>query len=105
MRTYVPRTLLRMATTYQVPALPGLKIGASLNWQGDTERDQGEGIVTRQQSYAVLGLMARYAFNDQLSLAVNVNNLGDKRYLTSLYWSQAYYAAPRNASATLAWHF
>ncbi|MDQ1831346.1 TonB-dependent siderophore receptor [Massilia scottii] len=104
-KTYVPRRLLRMSTTYRLPAVPQLKVGANLNWQSDIEREQAPGIVTRQDSYAVLGLMARYEINRNMTLAVNLNNVTDKKYLTSLYWSQAYYAAPRSASATLTWTY
>jgi outer membrane receptor for ferric coprogen and ferric-rhodotorulic acid len=104
-RTYLPRRLLRVSTTYRMPFVAGLKVGASLNWQDDTSRDQGGGIVTRQASYAVLGLMARYAIDRHLSLALNVNNATDKKYLASLYWAQGYYAAPRNASVTLNWQY
>lgn len=104
-RTYVPRRLLRMATTYRLPAVPQLKIGANLNWQSDIEREQEPGIVTRQDSYATLGLMARYEINRNMTLAVNLHNVTDKKYLTSLYWNQAYYAAPRSASATLNWTY
>jgi len=101
-KTYLPRTTLRTATTYRLPATP-VTVGANLNWQSDIRYNQGGGISTRQSSYAVLGLMARYQIDKHLSLALNLNNVTDKRYLTSLYWSQGYYAAPRNASATLAW--
>jgi outer membrane receptor for ferric coprogen and ferric-rhodotorulic acid len=104
-KTYVPRRLLRMSTTYRLPAVPQLKIGANLNWQSDIEREQKPGVVTRQASYATLGLMARYEIDRNLTLAVNLNNVTDKKYLTSLYWSQAYYAAPRSASATLTWKY
>jgi outer membrane receptor for ferric coprogen and ferric-rhodotorulic acid len=61
--------------------------------------------VIRQGGYAVLGLMAQYELSNQLSLRLNVANVADKKYLTSLYWSQGYYAAPRNASATLTWKY
>ena len=104
-KTYLPRRTLRLLTTYQVPALPQLTVGASANWQDDIYRNEADGAVIRQSSYAVLGLMARYDINKQLSVSANVNNLADKKYLTSLYWSQSYYAAPRNASVTLNWKY
>ncbi|TWI63545.1 outer membrane receptor for ferric coprogen and ferric-rhodotorulic acid [Pseudoduganella lurida] len=104
-RTYVPRRTLRFSATYQLPAVPKLRVGASATWQDDIYRNEADGAVIRQPSYAVLGLMARYEIDRQLSLAVNVNNLADKKYLTSLYWSQALYAAPRTASATLNWKY
>ena len=37
--------------------------------------------------------------------SVNLNNVTDKKYLTSLYWTQSLYAAPRNGSATLTWTY
>jgi outer membrane receptor for ferric coprogen and ferric-rhodotorulic acid len=104
-KTYVPRTTLRVNTTYQIPALPALKTGASLTWQSDIHIDQEPGIVTTQAAYATLGLMARYDIDKHLSLSVNLNNVTDKKYLTSLYWTQSLYAAPRNGSATLTWTY
>ncbi|WP_373991777.1 TonB-dependent siderophore receptor [Duganella sp. BuS-21] len=104
-RTFVPRTTLRLNTTYQLPALPALKVGGTLAWQSETSTDQGGGIRTVQSSYATLGLMARYEIDKHLSLSVNLNNVNDKKHLTSLYWTQAYYAAPRNGSATLSWTY
>lgn len=104
-RTFVPRTTLRVNTTYRVPGLPALKVGGTLAWQSETSIDQGGGIRTVQSSYATLGLMARYEIDKHLSLSVNLNNVNDKKHLTSLYWTQAYYAAPRNGSATLTWSY
>lgn len=104
-KTYVPRRLLRMATTWRPEALPQWKFGATLNWQDDIHRDEGDGLIIRQASYALLGLMAQYTITDKLHLSINVNNATDRKHLTSLYWSQAYYGAPRNASATLNWSY
>ena len=103
-RQFIPRQLLRLSSTYRVPTVDGLQIGASLNWQDDTSVEDGDTTV-RQPAYAVLGLMARYRLNRHLDLALNVNNATDKKYLTSLYWTQSYYAAPRNASVTLNWTY
>ncbi|WP_234030532.1 TonB-dependent siderophore receptor [Undibacterium sp. 14-3-2] len=104
-KTYVPRKLFRLSTTYQLPFLPQAKVGGSLNWQSDIFRDEGSGNIIRQGSYAVLNLMARYDVTPKLSIALNLNNVSDQKYLTSLYWSQAYYAAPRNGSVTVNWKY
>jgi outer membrane receptor for ferric coprogen and ferric-rhodotorulic acid len=104
-RTYIPRTTLRVNTTYRMPALPALKVGGTLAWQSETSTDQEPGIRTVQASYATLGLMARYEIDKHLSLSLNLNNVTDKKYLSSLYWTQALYAAPRNGSATLSWTY
>jgi outer membrane receptor for ferric coprogen and ferric-rhodotorulic acid len=104
-RTFTPRRLLRVAATYRVPAIDKLRLGASVDWRSSTWRDQGGGIVTRQPSYALLNLMARYDFSERLSAALNVYNATDERYLTSLYWSQGFYGAPRHGSVTVSWKY
>jgi outer membrane receptor for ferric coprogen and ferric-rhodotorulic acid len=45
--------------------------------------------------------MARYEFNEQISLAINAYNVTDKKYINSLYWAQGYYGAPASYSATI----
>jgi outer membrane receptor for ferric coprogen and ferric-rhodotorulic acid len=100
-RTYLPRRTMRLSTTYQVDSIPALKVGAALNWQSDISRDQGEGIVSRQASYAVLNMMAQYQLSPKAWLALNLNNVRNQKYLTSLYTTQAFYAAPRHASLNL----
>jgi outer membrane receptor for ferric coprogen and ferric-rhodotorulic acid len=104
-KPYIPRTTLRLNTTYQVAGLPALKVGATAAWQNQIHVDQEPGIVTTQGAYATLGLMARYDIDKHLSLSLNLNNVTDKKYLTSLYWTQSLYAAPRNGSATLSWSY
>lgn len=110
-RAYVPRRTLRLAAAYRVPGADGLKLGASLKWQDAIHRDQdatatdGGPVVTRQGSYALLGLMARYDFDERWSATLNLDNLTDRKYLTSLYWAQSYYGAPRNATLTVRYRF
>ena len=85
--------------------VPALRVGAMANWQDDIYRNEADGAVIRQASYATLGLMARYEINRNFSVNANINNVTDKKYLTSLYWSQGFSAAPRNASVTLNWKY
>jgi outer membrane receptor protein involved in Fe transport len=51
--------------------------------------------------YAVVDLMASIRLVDRLTAAVNVRNVGNEKYLGSLMWGQAFYAAPRSASVSL----
>ncbi|MFZ6657136.1 TonB-dependent siderophore receptor [Undibacterium sp. TJN19] len=104
-KTYVPRKLFRLSTTYQLPFLPQLKVGGSLNWQADTFRDEGSGIIIRQAGYATMNLLARYDVTQNFNISANLNNVSNQKYLTSLYWSQAYYAAPRNGSIAINWKY
>ncbi|MBR9883273.1 MAG: TonB-dependent siderophore receptor [Oceanospirillales bacterium] len=104
-RSFIPKQQVKVATTYQ--AMPKLKVGASLSWQDEISRVQNAaaGIVTRQDDYALIDLMGEYEINDNLSARVNVYNLTDEKYLTSLYTSQGYYGAPRSAMLTLSWNY
>lgn len=98
--TYSPKHLVRASTTYRVPALEQLKVGANLSWQDETYNG-----VAEQDAYALLGLMASYDIDANWTVSANLNNLTNEKYLTSLYWSQAYYGAPRNASMTVSWNY
>lgn len=100
--TYVPRRTLKLAATYRIPQWQALKVGASVRWQDRIWRDQnatdtsGNEIYTWQGSYALLGLMTSYDFSPKISATLNLNNVTDRKYINSLYWSQGYYGAGRN---------
>ena len=104
-RTFIPRKQFHVSTTYLVPAVPKLKVGANLTWQDDIHLAVGDTIDLRQGAYAQLGLMASYDLTKNVSLSLNLNNATDKKHLTSLYWDQSLYAAGRNGSATLSWKY
>jgi outer membrane receptor for ferric coprogen and ferric-rhodotorulic acid len=44
---------------------------------------------------------AGYELNDHVQFNLNVANATNHSYLTSLYWTQAYYAAPRNVTGSV----
>ncbi|KPZ73241.1 MULTISPECIES: TonB-dependent siderophore receptor [Shewanella] len=102
---YTPEKLFKLGTTYEIPFLEGLTIGANMRWQDDIFRYQEptKTVVTTQDAYAIVDLMARYEFNENIELSVNAKNITDEKYLTSLYWAQGFYGAPTNYSATLSW--
>lgn len=105
-RTYVPRKTLRASTSYRLASLPALKVGASVKWQSDIEKLRSSGTgLNSQEAYALLDLMARYDFTKNLSATVNLNNVTDEKYVSSLYWDQGYYAPRRNASVSLNWQY
>lgn len=101
---YTPRRLLRASATYRVPQLDALTLGATLRWQDDVSTTVGNVRVT-QAAYALLDLMARYEINRHLSVTAKLNNATDEKYLTSLYWAQSYYGAPRHLSLTANWTY
>ncbi|WP_339898839.1 TonB-dependent siderophore receptor [uncultured Gilvimarinus sp.] len=104
-RTYVPRNLVKLAAAYQLPMLPPLVVGASVNWQDTVSTTSDAGVPVSQSSYALLDVFARYQLTEDVSLALNVSNLTDEKYWNSLYWTQAYYGAPLQASASVSWSF
>ncbi len=104
--TYIPRHLVRATTSYRPASLDALKVGARLRWQDDIERDRDSADgKTRQDAYALVDLMASYDFSDSLTGSLNVNNVTDEKYLTSLKWDQAYYGASRHVMANLTWTY
>lgn len=107
--TYAPKHMLRASSTYRIPGIEQLKVGASLSWQNTIHRDvalaNGNSARVEQDAYALVNLMASYDIDPNWSVSANLNNLTDEKYLTSLYWDQAYYGAPRNASMTVSWKY
>ncbi|TDQ48118.1 TonB-dependent siderophore receptor [Permianibacter aggregans] len=103
-RTFVPRQVLRLATSYRPPSFDALQFGMRLDWQDDIHRDAGSTAI-RQDSYALIDLFANYHVNEQINVSVHVNNATDEKYIQSLYWEQGYYGAPRNYTLTLNWRY
>lgn len=99
-RPYAPKHLVRSMATYRLPQLPKAKVGASYNWQSLTENASVE-----QDAYGLLNLMASYEIDPNWTVSANLNNLTDEKYWASLYWDQAYYGAPRNASMSVSWTY
>lgn len=109
-RSFIPKTTFFVASSYRPPQLNKLKIGTSIQWQSDIDRTQGVAnngrtIVSRQNAYAVVNAMASYEIDPQLIASLNVNNIFDRKYLTSLYWAQSHYAPGRNATLALTWKY
>lgn len=104
---FIPRHLVHITTVYRVPQIQQLKVGASLNWQSDTHVDIGT-VRYEQDSYATLNLMANYQIDEHWSAALNLYNVTDEKYLSSMRYAsfgQAMYAAPFSGLATLTWKY
>ena len=104
---FIPRQLAHLTTVYKVPQIQNLKVGASLNWQNDTHVDIGT-VRYEQDSYTTLNLMANYKIDDHWNAAVNLYNVTDEKYLSSMRYAafgQAFYAAPFSGLATLTWQY
>lgn len=111
--TVAPAELAKFWTTYRLPGeLDRLTVGGGVNWQSGTHFSTtpwqlGQTVKAKQDDYAVFNLMARYEFTDNLSTLVNVNNLFDKKYLSSLdeTFLGGYYGDPRNVMVTAKYRF
>jgi outer membrane receptor for ferric coprogen and ferric-rhodotorulic acid len=98
-RTYLPRQTLKLSTTYLIPELNDLKLGGAVRWQsGIYTQDIGR---ISQDSYAVFDLLAGIRIVQGLRATINLRNIDDRKYLPSLKWNQAFYAAPRSVTFSL----
>jgi outer membrane receptor for ferric coprogen and ferric-rhodotorulic acid len=106
-RTFTPRKMFRVATTYKVPMVKGLKLGADVKWQDEVSAQATLGKV-EQDSYALIGVMAGYDVTKNVNVSANVYNLTDEKYLSSLYWGsygQGFYGAPRTVLMSVNWKY
>jgi len=97
-RPFIPENQLKFSISYDVPAIDGLKLGGLINWQDDTVDSRG---LVKQNAYALADVFIQYKVNENASVALNLHNITDEKYINSLYWEQGYYGAPMNASASL----
>jgi outer membrane receptor for ferric coprogen and ferric-rhodotorulic acid len=109
---YLPNRTLKLSSTYAFPALRDLKLGAELRWQNATHYDDsgvqdvaGNDAVIRQRRYAVVDVMAGITMIDHVRATLNVRNVGNRKYLNSLAWGQAYYAEPRTVLGSLSFTY
>jgi len=113
-RIYVPRRSFKFATTYRMPQLNDLQLGAQLRWQSAVHFAdpyvQAFGIVTgdvivTQKNYAVLDLMAGLRPIDHVRATVNLRNVTNTKYLGGLMWGQGFYAEPRSVFVSIGLDF
>ncbi len=105
----LPRTQLKLFSSYRLPMLQDLTVGGGVNWQThvwDTvPGPSGNGTrYAEQGSYALVNLFSRYQVTRQLAVQANVNNLFDKEYDTSVN-QYVVYGEPRNVSVTASYSF
>jgi len=107
------RKQLKLFTKYTMQGeLSGLSFGGGVNWEGDrpaSAANPATGLTEKvgQGAYALIDVMARYAFDKNLSLQLNVSNLADKKYRSGSYWWGApyTYGQPRKVLLTMDYRF
>ncbi|MDR1163655.1 MAG: TonB-dependent siderophore receptor, partial [Candidatus Accumulibacter sp.] len=96
--TYLPRHLFKATTMYRLPG-GQWRVGGNVYWQNETYY-KSTGFNSRQDSYAVVDLIAGYRISRDVDLQLNINNLFDKTYYQSISSSGTMggnvYGMPRN---------
>ncbi len=102
--TNIPRHLFKLFTTYRLPGeWNRWRVGGSLHVQNRIYTPWG----VSQGGYAVVGLNAGLDVNKQLSFALNLNNVFDRRYYASVGSTTGsnFFGEPRNFTLTARYTF
>lgn len=106
-QTYVPRTLVRAFTTWQVPGTDNkLTLGGGANWQSKTNLGVGcpSGLCrVEQDDVTLVSLLARYQFTPKISAQLNGNNLLNEKYYVLDEYGNLYFGTPANATLSLSY--
>jgi outer membrane receptor for ferric coprogen and ferric-rhodotorulic acid len=101
--TYTPKHIFRLWSTYQLSgALENLTLGGGVSAQSFSYRQIGD-VSARMGGRAVWNAFARYQIDRNWSASVNLNNVFDKTYYSSLanFVNSNYYGDPRNVMVTV----
>lgn len=112
--TQLPRHTFKLSAMWRPASQPAWRLGASVQAQSgiyQTEantgyQSYGNGALPyriHQEAYAVVGLMAAYQVTPHAELQLNIANLFDKRYYSTIggtNWGN-FMGAPRSANLTL----
>lgn len=106
LNSQLPRTTAQLFSTHQFSgSWSRLTLGGGIKWQSRFYEAANTGTSTlggEQASYAMVSLMGRYAIAKGIDVAVNVNNLLDRKYaLQKGDFDTVGYGAPRNVMVTL----
>ena len=103
---YLPEDMVKASILYT--ATDDFKLGVNANWQSKVSNPNSgpNGETFNQDSYTVVNAMANYKLTPNWDLSLNVNNLFDKKYFSSIdFFNQGFFGAPRNVelSVKYAW--
>ncbi|MEW7311410.1 ferric-rhodotorulic acid/ferric-coprogen receptor FhuE [Buttiauxella gaviniae] len=104
----LPRTSVKLFSSYRLPMLRELTVGGGVNWQNHVWSDvsvPGGTFRAEQGSYALVDLFARYQVTKAFSVQANLDNLFDKTYDTNIDSRSIVYGAPRNFSVSANYAF
>jgi outer membrane receptor for ferric coprogen and ferric-rhodotorulic acid len=101
---WVPRRSANLLLSGRLPAHDALSWGLGGRWQSAVSNIESSGFTVRQGSYAVLNGYVAWDFHPDATLRLNIDNIGDEKYINTLRYS-GYYGAPRNYTLRLDWRF
>lgn len=85
--------------------LTGFSMGTGVRYTGSTTGHSSTGAsMLNVPSYTVVDMMAKYEINDDWKAQVNVNNLGDREFVSSCDY-YCYYGEGINATASLSYQW
>ncbi|ASK35435.1 TonB-dependent siderophore receptor [Alloalcanivorax mobilis] len=102
-RRYVPKHRAHLLLAYDVPQWQGVRLGTRLRWQSKVSYTSAPGMTFSQDDYTLVDLMLHYDISKHWSTTLNINNLTDRKHLTSLLYDQSYYGEPRNVNLAVNW--
>ncbi|PCJ23366.1 MAG: TonB-dependent siderophore receptor [SAR86 cluster bacterium] len=103
-RTFIPRRSFKVLAAWNPSWQAKLGLGLSFRWQDDVHFDSAFGRIS-QDSYAVMGGYVSYEISDSMSLSLNLDNINNEKYLSSVKYEQSYYAEPRSYSLSINWDY
>jgi len=102
---WVPRRTINFSVDTKLPLETPVTVGLGGQWRSATSTtDSYTGFDVRQDDYVVLNAFARWDATQHTQVKLNVNNLTDEKYITSLY-SVGYYAEPLTVAASVRYAF
>ena len=100
--THTPKQTVKLASTYALTQK--WKVGGTVKW-----RDETYGPRVEQGAYAIVDAMVSYQATPKLKATLNVYNVFDKEYISSVYWAglfgQAFKGAPTSAALSVKYDF
>lgn len=103
--TWVPRDSVNVALNASLPQLQTVDFGLAGRWQSDISKVDGyTGIEVEQDSLVLVDAFVRWNVSPRSLVQVNVNNVTDEKYITSLF-EIGYYGAPRNVLVSYQYAF
>ncbi|MGM7319047.1 TonB-dependent siderophore receptor [Idiomarina sp. ST10R2A5] len=98
---YLPEDMIKASVLYT--ATDALKLGVNASWQSEVSNPTVIGMPTfYQEGYTVVNAMANYQIGKNLDLSLNVNNLFDEKYYSSIdFYDQGFFGADRNFELSL----